>query len=209
MPKTSVLITIDGPAASGKGTLAKKLAKHFSFRYLDSGLMYRAVASIMLEKGGNPAMIARFLALEDLERRDLRSEEVSNATPEVAKLPEVRNAINAFIRLLIHSSKGSVIDGRDGAREFPEADVKIFLDASVGERAARRHRQLLEAGWPVSYEQVLSDLKVRDQKDRERSVSPMMPADDSYIIQSDQLDAEGVFQLAVTICAHWLHGVRN
>ena len=204
------VVTIDGSAGSGKGTLGARLAKHFGFLFIDSGLLYRAVASIVLERGGDPIEAASALAPADFERPDLRSEKVSNATPIVAKIPEVRKAINYSIkRMVAEAEKGAVIDGRDiGTVVFPEAQVKFFLKASPETRAGRRCLQLREKGENPDYEEVLSDITTRDKWDRERNISPMVPAEDAIVLPTDDLDADAVFEVVSAICGHMLHGVR-
>ncbi len=201
------LVLVDGGAGVGKGTLASRLAAYFGLHYIDSGLMYRAVASKVMETGSDPVLIASTLAVEDLKRSNLRSREVTNFTPSISKLPEVRSAINESLRRIISQSHGCVMDGRAGGHEFPHAEVKIFLIASAEVRAKRRLKQLHEAGVDTSYDQVLADQIERDKKDSERDTSPLAPATGAEVIDTDQLTAEQVFEKACEVCYRQMHNI--
>jgi cytidylate kinase len=192
------VIAVDGPAASGKGTLARRLAARYGLRHLDTGLVYRAVGLKVLREGLDPVAAARAVTLADLERPELRSEAVGEAASKVAAIPEVRTALRALQRRFAETPPGAVLDGRDiGTVVFPDAGAKIFVDASLELRAERRHRELLERGVASIYSRVLQDMKARDARDRDREVAPLTPAKDAFVIDSSKLDADGVFALAV------------
>lgn len=194
------LIAIDGAGGVGSGTLARRLAEHFNFLLLDSGLVYRAVASIYLEKGGEEVEIAKNLREVDLLRSDLRSHAVDFESSRVAKLPAVREEVNNFIRKVIGHSNGCAIDGRDMAYVFPEAQVKIFLSAPVEVRAARRHKERLNRGESVSFEEVLSALILRDKQDSERTASPFKKHPEAIELDTEHLSADEVFEASVALC---------
>ena len=192
------VIAVDGPAASGKGTLARRLAAHYGLRHLDTGLVYRAVGLKVLRDGLDPLAAAEAVTLADLDRPELRSEEVGQAASKFAAIPEVRTALRALQRRFAETPPGAVLDGRDiGTVVFPDAGAKIFIDASPELRAERRHRELLERGVASIYSRVLQDMKDRDARDRDRAVAPLIPATDALVIDSSTLDADGVFALAV------------
>jgi len=192
------VIAVDGPAASGKGTLARRLAARYGLRHLDTGMIYRAVGLKVLREGLDPVAAARAVTLADLDRPELRSEEVAQAASKVAAIPEVRTALRALQRRFAETPPGAVLDGRDiGTVVFPDAGAKIFIDASLELRAERRHRELLERGVASIYSRVLQDMKDRDARDRDRAVAPLTPAKDAFVIDSSKLDADGVFALAV------------
>lgn len=199
------LIVVDGAAGVGKGTLAKGLAKHYGFSHLDSGLLYRAVTYRVLKQGVDPIQAARTLEVEELNNPELRSEEISNATPAFAKISEVRDEVNISLRRLIAESEGSVIDGRAGAFEFPEAQVKFYLTTSDEVRASRRCMQLERLGMKVSYEDVLTDIRERDRKDRDRAVAPMRPAHDAVVIDNTILGIKETLAQALAVCELRLH----
>lgn len=194
------LVVIDGSGGVGSGTLAYRLAKHFSFTLLDSGLAYRAVASLYLETMRDEVELARNLTDQDLLRHDVRSHAVDQEVSRVAKIPAVREAVNDFLKKVIAQSEGCVIDGRDMAFVFPEAQVKLFLSAPVEVRAARRHKERQKRGEEVSYEEVLAALSARDAQDMEREASPFRKHPEAYEIDTEHLDADQVFEEAVKIC---------
>ena len=172
-------IAIDGPAASGKGTVARALALHFGFHHLDTGLLYRAVGA----KGGDPVEAARSLAAADLDRADLRSAEAGQAASRVAAIPEVRAALVAFQRSFARREPGAVLDGRDiGTVICPMAELKLYITASDAVRAARR---ALELGAELA--QVLADLRERDARDAARDVAPMRPAEDAVLLDTSEM----------------------
>ncbi len=201
-----MIIAIDGPAASGKGTLAKKLAARYGLRHLDTGSLYRAVAYDVLEAGGDPANVddavlaARKLEPSGIPVDALRTPAVSEAASVVAAIPEVRSAILAFQRDYAAQPPGAVLDGRDiGTVVCPNADAKLFVIASSQARARRRYLELAARDSSVREEDVLTDIEARDRRDRERTVSPMTKADDAYLLDTTNLDIETAFEAAVAI----------
>jgi cytidylate kinase len=210
-----MIIAVDGPAASGKGTLARRLAQHFGFAYLDTGSLYRACGLRALLSGGDvadPAVAeaaARAVTHADLDDPRLREEHVGEAASVVAAMPAVRRALLAFQRDFAHHPPagfpGAVLDGRDiGTVVCPDADAKLFLTATLEARAARRFKELQAGGAGVIYERVLQDMKVRDARDRERPTAPLERADDALELDSTALDAEAAFAAAVDFIARKL-----
>ena len=183
-------VAIDGPAAAGKGTVARAVAERFGLRHLDTGLLYRAVGLRTLS-GEAPEAAARALAPEDVARPGLRAPEVSDAASRVAAIPEVRAALVEFQRRLAREPGGAVLDGRDiGTVVCPEAEVKLFVTASAEVRAHRRHEELMAAGHEASYASVLADVEDRDRRDRERAASPLKPAQDAVTLDTSDLSVE-------------------
>ena len=182
-------IAIDGPAASGKGTIARALALRFSFHHLDTGLLYRAVGA----RGGDPIAAARSLSAEDLARGDLRSAEAGQAASRVAAIPEVRAALVAFQRAFARQEPGAVLDGRDiGTVICPMAEVKLYVTASDQIRARRR---ALELG--ADEARMLVELRERDARDAARDVAPMRPADDAILLDTSEMSIEAAVARAV------------
>ena len=172
-------IAIDGPAASGKGTIARALAQRFGFLHLDTGLLYRAVGA----KGGDPVAAARALTPEDLLRDDLRSLAAGQAASRVAAIPEVRAALVEFQRRLARDPQGAVLDGRDiGTVICPEAEVKLYVTASPEVRA---HRRWLELGGDEA--QVLAEVRERDARDMGRADAPLRPAPDALLLDTSEM----------------------
>lgn len=195
-----MIIAIDGPAAAGKGTLAKRIAEALGFHHLDTGLLYRAVGIRSEQEGISPEEAAQSLLPEDLKRPDLRGEAAGQAASKVAAIPEVRAALVAFQRRFARQAPGAVLDGRDiGTVICPDAEVKLFVTASVEKRAERRVKELLAKGESVIAERVLQDLKDRDARDSARDVAPMASADDAILLDSSDLDADAVFLAALSI----------
>jgi len=203
-----VIIAIDGPAAAGKGTLARRLADHFGLAVLDTGLLYRAVGMNLIRKGGDtgdPAAAeaaAKSLKAEDLEAPDLRSDAAADAASRVSAFPAVRAQLLSFQRAFARSppggASGAVLDGRDiGTVVCPDADVKIFVTARIEVRADRRFKELRERGLDVIHGRVLADMKERDARDSERAVSPLEPAKDAFQLDTSDLDADQVFAAAL------------
>ncbi len=199
-----MIVAIDGPAASGKGTLARALAARFGLAHLDTGLLYRAVAARLLRAGGDPrdagaaAAAAAGLVAADLEAPDLRDEAVGAAASVVAALPGVRRALVAWQRRFAARPGGAVLDGRDiGTVILPSAPVKIFLTASPAVRAERRHNELRARGAGSIKSVVLRELADRDARDRERAAAPLAPAPDALLLDTTDLDAEAVLAAAV------------
>lgn len=199
-----MIIAIDGPAASGKGTLARRLAAHFGIPHLDTGVLYRAVGLRVLRQGGDPAdknaavAAANRLTLDDLSDPALRSDDAAQAASVVAAIPAVRQALQDFQRDFAHQPSGAVMDGRDiGTVIAPEADAKIFVTASVEVRARRRWSELQQTDQAPMLDEVLDDMRRRDARDSGRTVSPLRPADDALILDTDDLDADEVFARAL------------
>lgn len=200
-----MIVAIDGPAAAGKGTLAKRLAAALGLPYLDTGILYRATAKRVLEAGQNPAdaaaaeAAARGLGKDDLARTDLRDAATSKAASQVASIPAVRQALLDFQRHF-GNSHGAVLDGRDiGTIIFPHADVKLFVTASVEARAARRHLEFLSRGEDVALADVIADVQARDEADRTRAAAPLMKAADAELIDTTYMDADAAFTHALTL----------
>lgn len=205
-----MIIAIDGPAAAGKGTLARKLAEHLGYAYLDTGALYRAVGLARLRAGGELAdesLAAELAAAPDLiliEDPDLRTEATGDAASVVAAMPGVRANLLQFQREFASSppngEPGSVIDGRDiGTVVCPDADVKLFVSASPEERARRRHLELRARGETPEFDTVLADVEARDARDKERENSPLKPAVDAHLLDTTNLDIEAAFSKALSI----------
>ncbi len=211
-----VVIAVDGPAASGKGTLARRIAEHFKWRYMDTGKLYRAVGYRVLQQGhtleqhDKAVDIANKLCLSDLDEPSLFQEDVGAAASVVSAIPEVRQALLAFQRDFGAQPGGAVLDGRDiGTVVCPDADIKLFITASLENRAQRRHKELVSKGINVSYEQTLTDLETRDKRDKGRSVAPLIAAKDAFHLDTTDLDADEVFKrvaLLVKTCLERMYG---
>lgn len=210
-----MIIAIDGPAAAGKGTLARRLAQRYGLAFLDTGGLYRAAALKALESGGNPAdpataeAAAKRVRAEDLTDPRLREERVSAAASIVATIPAVRAALLAFQRDFAHHPppgfKGTVLDGRDiGTVVCPEADIKLYVTASAEARALRRFKELQEKGANAIYQRVLQDIEQRDARDRERQTAPLRPAPDALELDTTALDADAAFEKAADLIAQKL-----
>ena len=200
---TALVIAIDGPAAAGKGTLARRIAAHLRLPYLDTGLLYRAVGRRVLDRGADPrdAAIAtaeaRALDPPDLDRPDLRGPAADAAASAVAAIPAVRAALLDFQREF-GRARGAVLDGRDiGTVVFPDADVKLFVTASPEERARRRFLELHGRGIAADRDQVLAEIRDRDAQDANRPVAPLKPAPDAITIDTTTLDADAAFAAAL------------
>lgn len=180
-------VAIDGPAAAGKGTIARAVAAEFGFAHLDSGLLYRAVGARVLA-GEEPAAAAGRLDPAALEDADLRSEAVAAAASRVAAIPEVRAALVEFQRVFARREGGAVLDGRDiGTVICPEAEVKLYVTASAEARAGRRYRELIGRGQAVDEGTVLADVQARDARDAGRAVAPLRPAEDAVVIDTSAM----------------------
>ncbi|MFA5581604.1 MAG: d(CMP) kinase [Paracoccaceae bacterium] len=198
----SICVAIDGPAASGKGTISRAVAAHFGYAHLDTGLLYRAVGARMSD-GEDALEAARSLRPDDLARADLRSATVAEAASKVAALPQVRAALVDFQRAFARRAGGAVLDGRDiGTVICPDAEVKLFVTASDEIRAVRRQRELVSQGEDMTVADVLADLRQRDARDRERSTAPLLPAPDALFLDtSDMSIAQAVAQAIAAIDA--------
>jgi len=194
-------IAIDGPAAAGKGTIGRALAAHFGFAHLDTGLLYRATGRRMLS-GLDAVAAAQSLRPEDLQAHDLRTPDVSQAASHVAAIPEVRQALLDFQRAFARRAGGAVLDGRDiGTVICPDADVKLFVTASDAERARRRHSEMVESGHQVTREQVMEDLRQRDERDSARAEAPLKPAEDAHRLDTSEMTIEEAIASATAIVA--------
>jgi cytidylate kinase len=200
-----IVIAVDGPAASGKGTLARRLAAHYGLHHLDTGLLYRAVGLRALREGMDPVAAAEALTLADLAEPALREDSAAQAASKVAVIPAVREALRDLQRRFAGEPPGAVLDGRDiGTVVFPEAPIKIYVDATPEARAQRRHEELREMGLASIYSRVLQDMKERDARDRGRAVAPLTLAKDALVIDSSELDADQVFARALAYIGHIL-----
>jgi cytidylate kinase len=200
-----LIIAVDGPAAAGKGTLARRLAAHLGLPYLDTGLLYRATGRRVLDAGGDPAnpadatAAAQALQPSDLERGDLRGPPADAAASQVAAIPGVRAALLDFQRRF-GQAHGAVLDGRDiGTVVFPQAPVKLFVTASPEERARRRHAELAARGAAPPLAQVAAEMAARDARDSARDVAPLRPAEDAVTLDTSAMDAEAAFAAALRI----------
>jgi len=210
--KNKLLIAVDGPAASGKGTLARKLATHFGIPYLDTGKLYRYVGYQILKKNIDPEScrsgaalkqaidIANKIQPENLNEKALNSEESGRAASIISGIPEIRAALLEFQRNIAKSPAGAVLDGRDiGTVVCPEADFKLFVTASLTARAKRRYKELQSMGLSVIYPAVLEDLQARDERDSLRKISPLVPAKGAIHIDTTDMDEAAVFEKALSI----------
>ncbi len=198
-----MIVAIDGPAAAGKGTLARRLAEALGLPYLDTGLLYRAVGRRVLDVGDDPAdpaaaeAQARALQAADLARADLRNSAADTAASQVASIPGVRAALLLFQRSFADRG-GAVLDGRDiGTVIFPDAEVKLFVTASLEVRAERRRRELQARGTAVSLKAVMEDMRARDARDEARTAAPLRPAADAVLLDTSALDADAAFAAAM------------
>lgn len=206
MSEAPIVIAIDGTAASGKGTLARRLADHLGYAYLDTGLLYRRVALTVIGQGipvdDKNAAIAAALALDPsmLSNPGLRSGASGRGASIVAAIPEVRIALDAFQKNFPAASgkPGAILDGRDiGTAIFPDAQFKFYVDAAIDVRAERRHRELIAAGESVDFDTVLNDFKIRDSRDKGRNFRPLEIARDAVMIDTTTLNADQVFEKAL------------
>jgi CMP/dCMP kinase len=209
-PPGPAVIAIDGPAASGKGTLAKRLARHFGYAYLESGRLYRAVAAKVLDAGIDPSDeagatdLAQHLVAEDFTHPRLYDETTTKAASRVAAYGGVRAALLRFQRDFAaqppEGAPGVVIDGRDiGTKVCPSADHKLYLTASAEIRAERRVAQLRDQGHEAIYQRVLADIQDRDRQDETRRHSPLARAQDAHLLDTSALDADQVFMRALAL----------
>src|SRR3954471_13944379 len=203
--KTSLVVAVDGPAASGKGTIARALAKHYGLPHMDTGMLYRAVALNLWRWGGDPS--SEFDALRacdmlsiDPADEELRSEPVSRIASSISAYPSVRTALLERQQEFAGQPGGAVLDGRDiGTIIAPGATVKLFVTASPEIRAQRRVRELLERGMPGHYDDVLADIRARDERDSNREVAPLRQAPDAMLLDTTELDIDQAIAEAIRL----------
>jgi cytidylate kinase len=200
-----MIIAVDGPTASGKGTIAKALAAHFGLPHLDTGLLYRAVGRQVQKSGGDPddlgaALAATFFPASVLEDPELRSEEIGGYASRVSIHRAVRQALYEQQREFALQSGGAVLDGRDiGTVIAPEAEVKLFVTASVEARAERRWKEMAERGNDRALEDIVADLRQRDERDRTRAASPLVAAEDAIVLDTSGLNREAAIAEAIRL----------
>jgi cytidylate kinase len=201
-----MIIAIDGPAASGKGTLGKRLAHHYGYRHLDTGVIYRAVAKAMLDLGAELTDEVRAVAIameldpEKFGDPVLKTQKVGDAASVVSAIPKVREALINFQRQFAEGPPGAVLDGRDiGTVICPDADVKIFVVADPKVRARRRTLEAKARGEDADEALVLADIIKRDERDQNRAIAPLKPASDAYLLDNSHLDIDGGVRAAIDI----------
>jgi cytidylate kinase len=201
-----MIIAVDGPAASGKGTLGRRLAVHYGLRHLDTGLIYRAVAKKLLDSGHalqnveRAVSAAKTLEPATFQEEELKRHAVGEAASVVSALPQVRTVLLAFQREFGRTPPGAVLDGRDiGTVVFPDADAKIFVTASPEARAHRRAAELERAGEAMAYSDVLADIRGRDERDTNRAAAPLKAAPDAHLLDTTHLDIDAAFRAAIDI----------
>lgn len=199
------IIAIDGPSASGKGTITRKIAERLGFDYLDTGMIYRTVAYYAIAENTASDKVEAILNLIntiDFKKHldaDLKDEKIGIMASKISTNSKVREKLNELQRSFPNGKKGVIVDGRDiGTVIFPAADVKFFVTARTEVRAERRYKELLSQGKRVTIYQVLSDLKERDARDRDRHTSPTLPALDAIIIDTSDLDPDSVVELVIS-----------
>lgn len=191
-------VAIDGPAAAGKGTISNRVALHFGFAHLDTGLIYRATGARCLA-GEDPLRAAEYLRPEDLKREGLRTPEVADAASKVAAISEVRAALVDFQKNFARRDGGAVLDGRDiGTVICPEAEVKLFVTASDEVRAERRYQELTGRGLEATRDGVLADVRARDARDRSRASAPLKAAMDAILIDTSDMSIDQAVAAAIS-----------
>lgn len=210
-----MLIAVDGPAASGKGTIARALAAHFKLPFLDTGLLYRAVALNLMRMDGDPesefcAVRACNIAQIDFDDPELKSETVGGFAARISPYPLVREALLERQKRFAAQPEGAVLDGRDiGTVIAPEADAKLFVTASPEVRARRRLAQLRHIGLNVHFDDVLADIRARDARDRGRTSAPLKMAEDAYLLDNSNLTVEAAVAEAVRAVESKLRGAYS
>lgn len=199
-----MIIAVDGPAAAGKGTLARGLARHYNYHFLDTGSLYRMVGVAVLAQGGDPRDVeaavaaAKSLKPDLMHDHDLRSEKAGEAASIVAANLKVREALLGFQRDFAKRSPGTVLDGRDiGTVVCPDAEAKIFVTASPEVRAERRRAELADRGEAPEFDAVLAEIKSRDERDRSRIHAPLVPAKDAYVLETSAMTREEALKAAI------------
>jgi cytidylate kinase len=195
-----LVIAIDGPSASGKGTLSKRLAAHFKLPHLDTGLLYRAVGWLAFKTGRAPEEIAARLQAADLDDPELRSDEAGQHGSKVAAIPQVRANLLKFQKEFASKGPGAVLDGRDiGTVICPDAPVKLFVTASPEARAERRYQELRARGADTIKPRVLAEMAERDRRDSERAAAPLKAAPDAWLLDTSDMDADAAFAAALAV----------
>lgn len=201
-----LVIAIDGPAASGKGTLSQKIAAHYGLRHLDTGLSYRAVAKALLDSGqalddeDAAVKMAQVIDLGKMKREELSVHAIGEAASKVAIMPRVRQALVEKQREFSNTPHGAVLDGRDiGTVVCPDAPVKLYVIASPEVRAMRRYHEILSRGSEADEAQILADIKMRDARDMGRADSPLKPAEDAHLLDTSKMTIEAAFEAAKSI----------
>ena len=206
-----MIIAVDGPAASGKGTIARALARHYKLPHMDTGLLYRAVGQTVLDRGGDPAREADALAactFDDamLDDPRLKQSAAGNAASVVSAHPPVRAALIERQRIFAGQPGGAVLDGRDiGTVIAPNADAKLYVRATPVIRARRRHDELVRAGSAISYDKVLADIRERDRRDSSRATAPLRQAEDALLLDTSYLSIESAIARAIALVEQQLH----
>ncbi len=206
---TSFVVAIDGPAASGKGTLARRIAIHYGIPHLDTGLTYRAVAKALLDQGlplddeAIAADVALNLDLHEMDKAVLSAHHIGEAASKVAVMPAVRRALVEAQRNFAAALPSSVLDGRDiGTVVCPQAEIKLFVTASPEVRAQRRFDEILAKGGAADFDEILADLKKRDDRDMNRTDSPLRPAEDAHLLDTSEMSIEAAFLAAKKLIDH-------
>jgi len=207
-----IVIAIDGPSASGKGTLCAGLAKQLKYDFMDTGALYRLVAREVIDQGLDDSNVDQVISIANNVRDDfklvqlvseeLRTDEVSIMTSKISAIPKVREILKDIqVNFADNSNKdGVILDGRDiGTVICPSADVKLFITATMETRASRRTKELQSKGIEIEYDEVFNEMEKRDERDINRKISPTKPADDAYVVNTSQLDQEGVLKLVLSI----------
>ena len=203
-----MIVAVDGPAASGKGTIAKAIARHFELPYMDTGLLYRAAALNLLESGGDPesefaAARACDISQIDFDDPELKSEAVGGVASRISAYPLVRSALLERQRHFAGQPGGAVLDGRDiGTVIAPHADAKLFVTARPEVRARRRLEEMERMGMHIGYDDVLADIRARDARDQGRSTAPLVQAEDAVLIDTSDLAVEAAIAEAISVVEH-------
>lgn len=206
MNSSNLIIAIDGPAASGKGTISRRLAKRYGLPHLDTGLTYRAVAKALLDAGQSlddeelATQTAWDIDFSKMVRADLAVHEIGEAASKVAVMPKVRLALVEKQRAFAQQPPGAVLDGRDiGTVVCPNANAKLYITASAEVRAERRYQEILGRGKHAEFKQILDDINIRDARDMQRDDSPLKPAIDAHLLDTSKMTIEAAFEAAVSI----------
>jgi cytidylate kinase len=200
-----MIIAVDGPTASGKGTISKRLAKHFALPFLDTGLLYRAVGWTLRDQGGDPSSIADALLACDfdsavLDNPALRSETIGGLASQISAFPEVRAALDKRQKDFAYQPDGAVLDGRDiGTVIAPDATVKLFVTATSEARAVRRFEEMVKRGEMVNFDDILADILKRDDRDQNRATAPLKPAADADLLDTTELTIDAAIQQAIAL----------